>query len=95
MPDLPGYGLSGPIEDNSKISVGRTVLAALLTEYKRTSSKPLDNVPIVIIGHDRGARVAHHLAVQGFSGVNIQGVVLIDIVSCGFLTPCTEYTNHI
>jgi pimeloyl-ACP methyl ester carboxylesterase len=78
--DLPGYGASAPIEDNSKYSVGSTVLAALLTEVKRTSGKPLENLPIVLIGHDRGARVVHHLAVQGFSGVDIKGVCLIDIV---------------
>ncbi|KAK3207884.1 hypothetical protein GRF29_96g718571 [Pseudopithomyces chartarum] len=77
--DLPGYGSSTPIEDNSKISVGSTVLAALLTEYKRTSSKSLDQIPIILIGHDRGARVAHHLAVQGFNGVDIRGLCLIDI----------------
>lgn len=78
--DLPGYGSSAPIEDNSKISVGRTVLAALLTEYKRTSSKPLDKVPIVLVGHDRGARVAHHVTALGVNGVDIRGLCLIDIV---------------
>ncbi|KAJ4346496.1 uncharacterized protein N0V89_010425 [Didymosphaeria variabile] len=79
-PDLPGYGASAPIEDNSKYSIGSTILTALLTEAKRTSSKSLDNIPVVLIGHDRGARVAHHLAVQGFPGVAIKGVCLIDIV---------------
>ncbi|KAL5420384.1 hypothetical protein PMIN04_006556 [Paraphaeosphaeria minitans] len=78
--DLPGYGASAPISDNSKYFVGSTVLAALLTEAKRTSSKTLDDLPIVLIGHDRGARVAHHLTVQGFPGVSIKGVCLIDIV---------------
>jgi pimeloyl-ACP methyl ester carboxylesterase len=85
--DLPGYGSSTPIEDNSKISVGSAVLAALLTEYKRTSSKSLDQIPIILIGHDRGARVAHHLAVQGFNGVDIRGLCLIDIVSATLLIP--------
>lgn len=80
VPDLPGYGSSAPIFDNSKYSVGSAILAALLTEAKRTSSKSIDNLPIVLIGHDRGARVAHHLAVQGFPGVSLQGVCLIDIV---------------
>lgn len=79
-PDLPGYGNSSPIEDNSKYSVGSTILAALLTEVKRTSSKALDKIPVILIGHDRGARVSHHLATQGFDGVDIKGVCLIDIV---------------
>lgn len=87
VPDLPGYGASAPIKDNSKYSVGSTVLAALLTEAKRTSSKPLEEIPIVLIGHDRGARVAHHLAAQGFDGVDMKGVCLIDIVGYTWAIP--------
>jgi hypothetical protein len=37
-------------------------------------------VNIVLIAHDRGARVAHHLTVSGVDGVNILGACLIDIV---------------
>ena len=38
-------------------------------------------LPVILIGHDRGARVAHRLAVSGVDGVKIMGVCLIDIVS--------------
>jgi len=61
--------------------VGNTLLAALKTEVKRTSSGSSANIPIVFIGHDRGARVAHRLAVSGADGFDILGVALIDIVS--------------
>jgi pimeloyl-ACP methyl ester carboxylesterase len=80
-PDLSGYGNSAPIKNNDKLSVGNTLIAALKTEYKRTSSGPSSAaVPIVLIGHDRGARVAHRLAVSGAEGFDIKGVCLIDIV---------------
>lgn len=39
------------------------------------------DVKVILIGHDRGARVAHHLTVSGVDGVKILGVCLIDIVS--------------
>ena len=81
MPDLPGYGASGPIEKNDKLSVGRVVLEALEIEVKK--AKGTENggdLKIVLIGHDRGARVAHHLTVSGVAGIDILGVCLIDIV---------------
>jgi pimeloyl-ACP methyl ester carboxylesterase len=57
------------------------VLSALRTEVKRTSSNPpAGDIPIVLIGHDRGARVSHRLAVSGAEGFDIRGVCLIDIV---------------
>lgn len=80
-PDLPGYGASGTIEKNDKLTVGITLMSALRTEIKRTSSKSIESVPVVLIGHDRGARVAHRLAVTGVEGVDVLGVCLIDIVS--------------
>lgn len=40
---------------------------------------PNGDVPIVLIGHDRGARIAHALAVSGFSGFDILGAALMDI----------------
>ncbi|KAJ4303241.1 hypothetical protein N0V90_002134 [Kalmusia sp. IMI 367209] len=79
-PDLPGYGASAPIEKNDKLTIGNVVLAALQTEFKRTSSKNLEILPVVLIGHDRGARVVHHLAAHPPAGVSIKGVSLIDIV---------------
>jgi hypothetical protein len=55
------------------------VLEALKTEIKKNRSGD-ENVKVVLIGHDRGARVAHHLTVSGVDGVKILGVCLIDIV---------------
>jgi len=49
------------------------------------------DVKVVLIGHDRGARVAHHVTVSGVDGVEILGVCLIDIVcisSLEFLASC-------
>lgn len=55
-----------------------------MTEVKRTSSGSSGaDIPVVLIGHDRGARVSHRLAVSGVEGVDILGVCLIDIVSIG------------
>ncbi|KAH8696960.1 Alpha/Beta hydrolase protein, partial [Phaeosphaeriaceae sp. PMI808] len=45
-----------------------------------------DTIPVILIGHDRGARVAHRLAVSGHKGISIQGVTLIDIVPT-----CTQW----
>jgi pimeloyl-ACP methyl ester carboxylesterase len=81
VPDLPGYGASGPIEKNDKLSVGRVVLEALKTEVKKAkATEDGGNLKIVLIGHDRGARVAHHLTVSGVDSIDILGVCLIDIV---------------
>ncbi|RYO37509.1 hypothetical protein AA0111_g2340 [Alternaria arborescens] len=93
VPDLPGYGASPPIEQNDKLSVGTAVLEALKTEVKKSKSKDGD-VKIVLVGHDRGARVAHRLTVSGVDGLDILGVCLIDIVPTStqwqhFASPCT------
>ncbi|KAI8939154.1 hypothetical protein NX059_004988 [Plenodomus lindquistii] len=81
VPDLPGYGASATIPKNDKLSAGTAILNALKTEVKRTSSAPSpDPIPVILIGHDRGARVAHHITVSGLSGINILATCLIDIV---------------
>ncbi|KAI4666995.1 uncharacterized protein J4E79_001676 [Alternaria viburni] len=79
VPDLPGYGASAPIAQNDKLSIGTAVLEALKTEVKKGKS-PDGDIKVILIGHDRGARVAHHLTVSGVDGVKILGVCLIDIV---------------
>jgi pimeloyl-ACP methyl ester carboxylesterase len=82
IPDLPGYGLSAPADKNDKVSIGLCVIQALreLFEEKSVSEYP----PIVMIGHDRGARVAHALHVSvgkaSVAGFQVVGVGLIDIV---------------
>lgn len=81
VPDLPGYGISVPIQANDKLSIGNALLSALVTQVKRSSSgSSFSEIPVVLIGHDRGARVAHRLAVSGYPGLNIKAVSLIDIV---------------
>ncbi|KAJ4992940.1 alpha beta hydrolase fold protein [Stagonosporopsis vannaccii] len=89
-PDLPGYGASAAIEKHDKLTVGTTILSALSTEIKRTSSSPPSgDIPIILIGHDRGARVSHRLAVSGVPGFSIHGVCLIDIVPTS-----TQWQHH-
>ncbi|KAF2195721.1 alpha/beta-hydrolase [Zopfia rhizophila CBS 207.26] len=81
VPDLPGYGASAPIKENDKLTVGTTILSALQTVVKRSSSSTFPSpIPVILIGHDRGARVAHRLAVSGAEGIRILGLCLIDIV---------------
>lgn len=81
VPDLPGYGASAPIKTNDKLSVGTVLLSALKTEVRRSSTITATSpIPVILVGHDRGARVAHRLAVSGCEGMDIKGVCLIDIV---------------
>ncbi|KAL7770515.1 hypothetical protein CFE70_000452 [Pyrenophora teres f. teres 0-1] len=63
VPDLPGYGASAPIEKNDKLNVGTAVLEALKEQVEKAGLKEFGNVEVVLIGHDRGARVAHRLSV--------------------------------
>jgi pimeloyl-ACP methyl ester carboxylesterase len=83
--DLPGYGASPPLEEHDKLSVGTALLNAMKQAYystsMRISSSGNPKLSVVLVGHDRGARVAHRLAVSGVTGISIQGVCLIDIVS--------------
>ena len=82
IPDLPGYGNSAAPEKHDKVSVGLRILEALseLIESQPDGS-PL---PVVLIGHDRGARVAHHLHLSSPStpilNFEIRGLALLDIV---------------
>ncbi|KAF2811892.1 alpha/beta-hydrolase [Mytilinidion resinicola] len=82
IPDLPGYGNSEAPTAHDKLSVGLAVLSALhsvLKEQSENSSKD-DTIPVMLIGHDRGARIAHRLGVSGAPDIRILGVTLIDIV---------------
>lgn len=87
MPDLPGYGASAPVKENDKFSVGKVVLAALKelikgsSEQEKKEEEGKGDISVILVGHDRGARVAHRLAVSGYEGVNIKGICLVDIVS--------------
>jgi len=96
VPDLPGYGASGVISQNDKLSVGKVLFEALKTEVQRTKSNKADhdNIKVIVIGHDRGARVSHHVTVSGVENVDILGVCLIDIVClCSLL--CPSKSSHL
>jgi pimeloyl-ACP methyl ester carboxylesterase len=67
-----------------KLSVGNAILSSLKSQLPESH----DPIPIVLIGHDRGARVSHRLTVSGYSGTSILGVCLIDIVPT-----CTQWHN--
>ncbi|OAL01157.1 alpha/beta-hydrolase [Phaeosphaeriaceae sp. SRC1lsM3a] len=85
VPDLPGYGGSKALENMDKLSVGNAILSDLKAQLKSTTT----NTPIVLIGHDRGARISHRLTVSGFTGFSILGVCLIDIVPT-----CTQWQHY-
>ncbi|KAF2853732.1 alpha/beta-hydrolase [Plenodomus tracheiphilus IPT5] len=88
--DLPGYGGSAAIPKNDKVSAGTAILNALKTEVKRTSNGSSSvSIPVVLIGHDRGARVSHHITVQQVDSITILGTCLIDIVPTS-----TQWQNY-
>jgi pimeloyl-ACP methyl ester carboxylesterase len=69
-----------------KLSVGNAILSSLKAQL---NSSPT-NIPIILIGHDRGARVSHRLTVSGHPNITILGLCLIDIVPT-----CTQWHNPI
>jgi pimeloyl-ACP methyl ester carboxylesterase len=77
IPDLPGYGRSGPLSvPHSKVNQGAAILSALSQILPSNGNRPL-----VLVGHDRGARICHRLAVDAFkSDFPILRAVLLDIV---------------
>lgn len=82
-PQLPGYGVSSlpSAGQHSKRAVGGAILEALTSVFNvQSSTDGARN--IILIGHDRGARIAHRLAVDnaGAPHLKINSVVLIDIV---------------
>lgn len=82
-PQLPGYGVStlpSPGQ-HSKRAVGGAILEALTSVFNVQSSTASTR-EIILIGHDRGARIAHRLALDnaGAPHLKISSVVLMDIV---------------
>ncbi|EEP78186.1 predicted protein [Uncinocarpus reesii 1704] len=82
VPDIPGYGHSSPCQsDHSKSTVGRAILdglSRLINEAKAAQPQR-----VILIGHDRGARICHRLTVDAAeyaSSLSILGTVLMDIV---------------
>lgn len=93
IPDLPGYGRSAPLPSPTghyKRSTGISILTtlySLILQYHSQPSSPL--IPIILLGHDRGARICHRLAVDfsspppnfGFNKIfELKGTILLDIV---------------
>lgn len=83
VPDLPGYGLSAALQEHDKLTVGSHLingLASLLKNNKSTTGPQ----PIILIGHDRGGRIAHRLSVSKdvITGLGMQllATCVIDIV---------------
>lgn len=80
---LPGYGKSTPSRvAQDKRSTGKVILDALKWTLG-TEVHGGQQQKIVLVGHDRGARICHRLAVdcQDYStDIDIIGTVLMDIV---------------
>jgi pimeloyl-ACP methyl ester carboxylesterase len=77
VPELPGYGISTACNQHDRKTVGGALLEALTSVFKISSPRK-----VILVGHDRGARTCHRLAVDkaDFPALNIVGTVLIDIM---------------
>jgi pimeloyl-ACP methyl ester carboxylesterase len=82
-PDLPGYGHSAALSEHTKLDFGIALFKAL--RYILPGS---ETIPLILVGHDRGARIAHRLQVSSNVGeprlkelnLNIIGIGLLDIL---------------
>ena len=75
---MPGYGRSSPLSgSHDKRSTGQAILKTLQSLLTHSNKQP-----IIIAGHDRGARICHRLAVDqaDYSRFSIRGAILLDIV---------------
>ncbi|GAO48464.1 alpha/beta-hydrolase [Saitoella complicata NRRL Y-17804] len=85
LPDLPGYGDSSANKSTkdtnaySKRSMGKEILDVMSRCLQSSTSTPRK---IILIGHDRGARVAHRMAIdmKQSEKFKVIGVVVADIV---------------
>ncbi|KAI1756007.1 Alpha/Beta hydrolase protein [Xylaria castorea] len=101
VPDLPGYGYStmseasasdvGAKSEHDRVSVGYGVLSAVRAIYGggHSTAHHGDALQVVLIGHDRGGRVAQRLVtsssvsslpVPQSLNIRILGAMLLDIV---------------
>jgi pimeloyl-ACP methyl ester carboxylesterase len=84
VPDIPGYGASTPSQtSHDKRTVGLATLDALSSLLEKESSTQSKPCPIILAGHDRGARVCHRLAVDADTYADrftVLGTILMDIV---------------
>jgi pimeloyl-ACP methyl ester carboxylesterase len=82
-PDLPGYGQSAALLEHTKLDFGIAILKAL-----RSILPGNETIPLILIGHDRGARIAHRLQVSSSASepplkelnFNIVGIAVLDIL---------------
>ncbi|KAI3394451.1 hypothetical protein diail_2643 [Diaporthe ilicicola] len=79
VPELPGYGISGPAKSSAPRDIGGALLEALQSVFKLSTASPRR---LILGGHDRGARICHRLSVAkaDFPYVKVMGVILLDIV---------------
>ena len=66
---LPGYGRSTPAYKHDKRVIGESVAEALAL-YLGYNITNTDRIRIILVGHDRGARVAHRLALDISHGID-------------------------
>ncbi|KAE8447799.1 hypothetical protein EG329_010193 [Mollisiaceae sp. DMI_Dod_QoI] len=80
IPDVPGYGRSMPLSGrHDKRTVSNNILNNLHLHLPPTQDGI--RTPIILVGHDRGARLCHRMAVDvSRYNLNIVGTVFLDIV---------------
>lgn len=79
IPELPGYGISTPVKETTRLNVGSALLEALQSTFDASKDSPRK---VILGGHDRGARICHRLAVnrRDFPALNVIGTIMLDIV---------------
>ena len=79
IPELPGYGISSPSKDNSRLAIAGALIEALSTVFSSTESAPRK---VIAVGHDRGGRLVHRIAVSrtNFPTIALLGAAMYDIV---------------
>lgn len=91
MSQLYGYGRSYPILSSKKhgnklvcTKLLKTLESLLPRRGMRNAAVSIGDTPIIIVGHDRGARICHRLAVDVSHDIdpllNIVGAMFLDIV---------------
>jgi pimeloyl-ACP methyl ester carboxylesterase len=77
--DMPGYGQSAKPVKNSPADYSKRAIGADL--YAALSQLLPKGQKVVLMGHDRGARVTHHMTIHAPQApIQIVGIVLCDIV---------------
>lgn len=79
VPELPGYGISSPSKDNTRFGIASALVEAMSTVFSSTEAAPRK---VIAVGHDRGGRITHRLAVSRtkFPSIALLGAAMFDIV---------------